>query len=66
MVIGDGPMTIIESKSTDFDSSSSVEKPSRIIIDNNVCSQILSWKNPDPEMFDYIPMDKTTLAAGAT
>ena len=35
-----------------------------IMVDDNGQPKIPSWQNPDPEMFDYIPMAKATLSAG--
>lgn len=39
-------------------------EPQAITIDANGCPQIPRWDNPDPEIFDYIPMAKATLSAG--
>lgn len=38
--------------------------PQPCIIDENGVVSIPRWRNPDPEMFDYIPMAETRLSAG--
>jgi len=39
-------------------------KPQSIVSDGNGQIFIPQWQNPDPEMFDYIPMAETQLSAG--
>lgn len=41
-----------------------VRDPQPCFIDENGVVSIPRWQNPDPEMFDYIPMAETRLSAG--
>lgn len=66
LLFGNGPMTkevSVPPKSTTKPSHES-EQHAAITVDANGQPKIPEWKNPDPEIFDYIPMAKANLSAG--
>lgn len=63
LTTGEGPMTREEADQPK-PSVKRQDEPARITIDSNGCPQIPRWQNPDPEMYDYIPLAKTRLSAG--
>lgn len=63
LLFGEGPMykgQKVSNKQTQEGS----EEPQSLYVDENGETIIPRWKNPDPEMFDYIPMAEAKLSAG--
>lgn len=63
LITGEGPMTRDE-LITPKPQMKRHEEPARITIDANGSPKIPRWENPDPELYDYIPLAKTRLSAG--
>ncbi len=69
LVSGEGPMRPDDSKETsssapDLLPKRVVSEPQPCTVDENGIVSIPRWQNPDPEMFDYIPMAEAKLSAG--
>lgn len=63
LLTGEGPMYNRQGKGV-HRSPHEPEESQSCYIDENGETIIPQWKDPDPGMFDYIPMVKTTLSAG--
>ncbi|MBU1564366.1 MAG: helix-turn-helix domain-containing protein [Proteobacteria bacterium] len=63
LLFGEGPM-YKDQKTTNRQAQEDSEGPQSLYVDENGETVIPRWKNPDPEMFDYIPMAETKLSAG--
>lgn len=63
LLFGEGPMYKGHKVACNC-SQEGPEEPQPLYVDENGETVIPQWKNPDPEMFDYIPMAETKLSAG--
>lgn len=59
-----GESTEISSSTPDVLPQKVVSGPQPCTVDENGLVSIPRWQNPDPEMFDYIPMAQAKLSAG--
>lgn len=63
LLTGDGPMLNPQGVATGGHQGDQ-EGLQSVYVDENGETVIPQWKNPDPDMFDYIPMAETKLSAG--
>lgn len=68
LATGEGPMRLEEAQEQPACPACTerevVRDPQPCFIDENGVVSIPRWQDPDPEMFDYIPMAETRLSAG--